>query len=74
MEVQERNLRIDQAHKIELLIKQLNMAQDELLKPLVDGLSFKSDDELEQLARELPAGFYRTECSVILRQRRGGWL
>lgn len=67
----ERKLRLDQAHKIELLIQQLNLAQDDLLKPLAENLADKPDDELEQLINELPAGFYRTEARAVLNQRKG---
>lgn len=70
MDQAERKLRLDQAHKIELLIQQLNLAQDDLLKPLVENLVEKTDDELEQLINELPAGFYRTEARVVLNQRK----
>ncbi|SUE95873.1 Uncharacterised protein [Ectopseudomonas mendocina] len=67
----ERKLRLDQAHKIELLIQQLNLAQDDLLKPLAENLVDKPDDELEQLINELPSGFYRTEARAVLNQRKG---
>lgn len=72
MNVQERSLRLDQARKIELLISQLNAAQDDLLNPIVSNLSDKSCDELEELVLDLPAGFYRTEARAILNQRK--WL
>jgi len=71
MNVQERSLRLDQARKIELLISQLNAAQDDLLNPIVSNLGDKSCDELEELVRDLPAGFYRTEARAILNQRKG---
>lgn len=71
MEVKERSLRLDQARKIELLIQQLGLAQDDLLKPLVSDLDTRSDDELEDLIRELPSGFYRTEVRATLNRRKG---
>jgi endonuclease III len=71
MELQERKLRLDQARKIELLISQLNAAQDDLLEPIVANLADKPDDELEDLIRELPAGFYRTEARAIINTRKG---
>lgn len=67
----ERKLRLDQAHRIDLLIQQLNLAQDDLLKPLVSDLDTRSDDELEDLIRELPSGFYRTEVRATLNRRKG---
>lgn len=54
-----RQERIAHAYQLDLLIKQMQALQSEILTPLLIALDEMSFDEMEELMRELPEGPHR---------------